>query len=129
MIAQTVMRIAFYICLIMILFNLSLSVVSGLEDANGNKLFPGFTGGGIKFGEFAIGLSLITIGPGVAVGILYKDIRPIAAGAFAATFLIPAFNSFSILGTWIPSELLNVIVVGTSAVFVVALIGIVSGSG
>lgn len=127
---NTIMRICIYICIILIFFNLGIVVINSLEDADGNKLFPGFKSEASYDANTIYAAVIAAVGVSAAASLFSKDIRPFAATAFGATFWVPLFSAMSIFGgIGVPGEMITMVEVGLAFVFAGGLIGVVTGSG
>jgi hypothetical protein len=126
---NTIMQICIYVSIGLIIFNAATLYVGTLEDTEGNKLFPGMIGG-TEFDEPLFTGILAGIGGLGVASILVRDIRPFAAGSFAAIFWLPLYNSVNIfLSVGVDIGLLGLFTLASAFVFLGALMGIIGGSG
>lgn len=146
---NTFFRIAIYLSIVMILFNLTVGFIGGLTNVEGNPVFPVADTPGIGnvnessiLGEVtgledpnmnALWVSVIGIGllGASALSILTRSLIPIGIYLFSTVFWTAYINCNSILsaGGYIPSEFLSIFFAGMIFLFIAALIGMLTGSG
>lgn len=144
---NTFFRIAVYICLGLIVFNLMI----GFMVATG--AFPYTSSGGKNIGDTGEVLgdltdysspgmdTLITIalagaGVGAVLGIITGSVVPIGIGIFSGVFWASFINTHGILSvqissgvSLIPGELLTIFTICAVLIFIAAIVGMLTGSG
>jgi len=146
---NTFFRIAIYLSVVMIFFNLVIGFVGGLTNVDGDPIFPVADTPGIgNVNESSIlgevtgledpnmnALWVSVVGGGILVAvvlsILTRSVVPIGIHIFSTVFWTAYINCNSILstGNFIPSGFLSIFFVGTIFLFIAALIGMLTGSG
>lgn len=152
---NTFFRIAVYLSFAMIIFNLAIAFVGGLDNPNtGEPIFPvggtpgrGMTNESESIEEYtdmgAIGLEDPTVGgmftliaSGVLVAtificILIRSITPLGIAIFGSVFWGAFYQAQAVIsyGGYIPSDFITIFVVGGAFLFIAAIIGMLTGSG
>ena len=146
---NTFFRIAIYLSIVMIFFNLVIGFVGGLTNTDGDPVFPvaGTPGIGNVNESSILGevtgledpnmnaLWVSVVGGGILVAvvlsILTRSVVPIGIHIFSTVFWTAYINCNSILsaGGFIPGGFLSIFFVGMIFLFIAALIGMLTGSG
>jgi len=134
-------RICVYICLLLIVFNLTWAFVHSLgafpigEEGTSSErtssvieIFTGLSGGMLGLWGLVTGLGIVGA---IGIGALMHSTTPVGLFIFADVFWVSYNGTLQIMniGNYMPAEFLLIATVGITFLFIAAVVGMLTGSG